>query len=64
MSDNCRRNEEGLVGTFRRFQYGPIYQVLAIRTEGAKAVADIQLLESTETATIPLEQVLASPSAE
>jgi hypothetical protein len=60
----CRHDDEELVGTFRRFQYGPVYQVLAIRTEGAKPVADIQLLESGERAALPLEQVLGSPAAE
>jgi hypothetical protein len=61
---HCSHDHADLVGTFRRFQYGPVYQVLAIRTEGAMALADIQLPESGETATLPLEQVLASPSAE
>lgn len=58
------QNSEQLVGTFRRFQYGPVYQVLAVRTEGTKAVADIELPESGERATLPLEQILASPKAE
>jgi hypothetical protein len=55
---------ESLVGTFRRFPYGPVYQVLAIRTEGARKVADIELPESGERATLPLEQILANPTAE
>lgn len=58
------QNGEKLVGTFRRFPFGPVYQILAVRTEGAKAVADIQLPESGETATLPLEQILESPKAE
>jgi hypothetical protein len=57
-------NGEQLVGTFRRFPFGPVYQVLAIRTEGARTVADIQLPESGEKATLPLEQILESPKAE
>lgn len=55
---------EGLVGTFRRFPFGPVYQVLAVRTEGAKRVADIELPQSGEKATLPLEQVLSNPAAE
>ena len=58
------QNNEHLVGTFRRFQYGPVYQVLAVRTEGTKVVADIELPESGEKATLPLDQILASPKAE
>jgi hypothetical protein len=54
---------ENLVGTFRRFPYGPVYQVLAVRAEGATEVADIELPESGEKATLPLEQILASPRA-
>jgi hypothetical protein len=64
MPQAFHQNGEKLVGTFRRFKYGPIFQVMAIRTEGAKAVADIQLPESGEKATLPLEQILASPKAE
>jgi hypothetical protein len=58
------QNGEKLVGTFRRFPFGPVYQVLAVRTEGARSVADIQLPESGEKATLPLEQILESPKAE
>ena len=58
------QNNEYLVGTFRRFQYGPVYQVLAVRTEGTKVVADIELPESGERATLPLDEVLASPKVE
>jgi hypothetical protein len=60
---NGHRNEN-LVGTFRRFPYGPVYQVIAVRTEGAASVADIELPESGEKATLPLEQILANPTAE
>lgn len=58
------QNSEQLVGTFRRFQYGPVYQVLAVRTEGTRAVADIELPESGERTTLPLDEILASPKAE
>jgi len=58
------QNGEKLVGTFRRFPFGPVYQVLAIRTEGARTVADIELPESGEKATLPVEQILESPKAE
>jgi hypothetical protein len=58
------QNSEKLVGTYRRFQYGPVYQVVAVRTEGSRPVADIELPESGEKATLPLEQILASPKAE
>lgn len=62
--DRSVHNGKQLVGTFRRFPYGPVYQVLAVRTEGTKAVADIELPESGEKATLPLEQILANPEAE
>ena len=52
------------VGTFRRFAFGPVYQVLAVRAEGSRTVADIELPESGERATLPLEQVLDSSRAE
>jgi hypothetical protein len=55
---------EELVGTFRRFAFGPVYQILAVRTEGARTVADIEVLESGERATLPLEQILDSLRAE
>ena len=58
------QNGQQLVGTFRRFEYGPVYQVVAVRGEGAKAVADIELPESGQKATIPLADVLASPKAD
>ena len=65
MNQPSDQNGKKLVGTYRRFEYGPVYQVVAVRTEdGHRTVADIQLPESGETATIPLEQVLASPKAE
>lgn len=64
MRHPAHQNDEKLVGTFRRFPYGPVYQVLAVRTEGAKTVADIQLPESGERATLSLEQILESPKAE
>jgi hypothetical protein len=58
------QNDETLVGTFRCFPFGPVYQVLAVRTEGPRDVADILLPESGEKATLPLEQILESPRAE
>jgi hypothetical protein len=58
------QNGEKLVGTFRRFAFGPVYQVLAVRAEGGRTVADIELPESGEKATLPVEQVLESPKAE
>ena len=62
--DKSVENGEQLVGTFRRFPYGPVYQVLAVRTDAMKTVADIELPESGEKASLPLEEVLASPVAE
>ncbi|HEY0476914.1 MAG TPA: DUF5397 family protein [Kofleriaceae bacterium] len=64
MAQPAYQNSEKLVGTFRRFQYGPVYQVVAVRMEGAKALVDIELPESGEKATLPLDQVLANPAAE
>jgi hypothetical protein len=64
MPQSARKNGDTLVGTFRRFEYGPVYQVVAVHGEGAKAVADIELPESGQKATIPLAEVLASPKAD
>lgn len=64
MRQAAYQNGEELVGTFRRFPFGPVYQILAIRTEGSRAVADIELPESGEKATLPMEQILESPRAE
>ena len=64
MAQPAYQSNEALVGTFRRFRYGPVYQILAVRIEGTKAMADIELPESGEKATLSLEQVLASPKAE
>ena len=64
MPQPAYKNSDALVGTFRRFEYGPVYQVVAIRVDGTRTVADIELPESGEKATLPLEQVLANPAAE
>ena len=62
---NAPRTEDKLIGTYRRLgEYGPVYQVVAVRGEGPSRVADIQLPESGEKTSLPLEQVLANPKAE
>ena len=58
-------DSEKLSGSFRRLgEYGPVYQVVAVHTEGAARVAEIHLPESGEKTTLPLAQVLANPKAE
>jgi hypothetical protein len=64
MSVTSDKTAQQLVGTFRRFEYGPLYQVVAVRSDAGRQVADIELPESNERATLPLEQVLASPKAD
>ena len=60
-----RPNERALVGQYRRLgSYGPVYQVVDIRDEGTHRVAEIQLPESGERTTLPLEQILSNPEAE
>lgn len=57
-------DEAQLLKTYRRFgEFGPVYQVLAFRSEGAKRVAEIEVVESGEKVTLPLDQVQASPEA-
>jgi len=58
-------HERALVGKYRRLgNSGPVYWVVDIRDEGAQRVAEIQLPESGERTTLPLEQILANPEAE
>jgi hypothetical protein len=62
---NMHANDEKPIGTFRRLgEYGPVYQVVAVRNEGPSRVAEIHLPKSGEKTTLPLEQVLANPKAE
>jgi hypothetical protein len=62
---NAHGTEDKLIGTYRRLgEYGPVYKVVALRGEGPSRVVDIQLPESGEKTSLPLEQVLANPKAE
>jgi hypothetical protein len=54
-----------LVGTYRRFgESGPVYEILAIRTEGKAKLVEVELPESGEKAIVKLEDVLSDPKAE
>jgi hypothetical protein len=56
-------DDSKLVGTFRRFEYGPVFMVVDVHTKHGRKFAKIELPESGQTATLTLEQVLASPEA-
>lgn len=57
--------EARLVGTFRRFgEYGPVYEILAVRAEGPSKVVEVEVPETGEKTVVKLDDVLADPQAE
>jgi len=60
-----RDDEKNLVDTYRRFgTFGPVYRVVAVHEEKGRQVADVELPESGQKATVPLESVLSDPVAD
>lgn len=60
-----KTNGTEIKGTYRRFEFGPAYIIRDVRhTHAGAAEVDIEMLESGEKVTLPLDQVLSCPIAE